>query len=232
MDLQLHWVNDRLKANREAIGTAAFRNGPEAIRSYRIKAKMRKLDEHEVPEGAKSIQKFSRQPLNLKALDNVGIDLYGNRGTDNFNVAMQAPPPILSAPGQSMMASNTGNYPPMSNSNPVNFAPQQGRNSNYGNESPRPAQNVYQGGRTHQPPQTALPPPPPNSNRTPPPPPMRESSGYQNQSLSSSQRGNVPVYNVAPPPPPMDSMDEYPPMENPPPPPFDDSDLPPPPPNF
>jgi hypothetical protein len=67
--------------------------------------------DHELPENARPITKFVRQAIDLKALDNVGIDLSGNKGTGDFssfggsgsgirstNPPTLAPPPLTSLP--------------------------------------------------------------------------------------------------------------------------------------
>jgi hypothetical protein len=223
LDLNLRMLNDRLKANKEAVGISAFRAG-DAQRNYHQKSKLRKLDESEINDPSKNLQKIGRIPLNLKALDNVGIDLSGNRGTDQFGV--HSPPPSLSI-NQNQSSSN---YPSQSQSQSQYQQPQQ--------QAPRPQPTKGSGPPpvpnntrpVHQPPSQSLP-PRPNQNQPPqsyqPPPPPSNLNQPTFYPPPPPSFGGDENYMIPPPPPPeLEDFD----METPPPPPFSNQDLPPPPP--
>jgi len=97
LDLQIQTLTDRMKAAHDNTGASGFRT-MEAVKTYQKKPKMKKCDENELPENARSLNRFTRQSINLKALDNVGMDLTGHKGTDVYNI---------SAPSVNMESSNS-----------------------------------------------------------------------------------------------------------------------------
>jgi hypothetical protein len=86
LDLQIEALTDRLKAAKENTGFSGLRTA-DSLKTFPKTNKMIKLQEHELPENAKPIKGYIRTPINLKALDNVGIDLIGNKdkGMDTSN---------------------------------------------------------------------------------------------------------------------------------------------------
>lgn len=119
-----------MRAAHDSTGTSGFRT-IESVKEYVPLAKIKKLEgdpngvfqcltlakESELPENARAHQRYVRQAIDLKALDNVGIDLAGNKGTDSFTGSMAAPSNNLRAPPMSMAA------PPNMAPPPLGFAP-------------------------------------------------------------------------------------------------------------
>jgi len=91
--IQIHDLAMRSKVIHDGVGIYGLQT-QDSIRTYRKQPKQRKLEESELPENARPTGRFTRQAINLKALDNVGIDLSGHRGTDQFS--FNAPPPLMS----------------------------------------------------------------------------------------------------------------------------------------
>jgi len=177
LDLQIQTLKSRMKAAHDNTGASGFKT-QEAIRDYRRQPKIRKLQDHELPVSAQPLQKIVRQNINLKALDNVGIDLSGNKGSGSFvNLtqppsSIQAPPPSLGAPPTGMTGMNmtaSGNYgrgpppPPPS----MAFRPPPPPISM---DMPPPPPPAFGGYGSHD---DMLPPPPPPLDDMPPPPPPR-----------------------------------------------------------
>jgi len=164
IDLQMQVVSDRVKTAYETVGTVAFRTN-EAKRSYQPKSKMRKIEEPDlVPENARPIQKATRNQFNLKALDNVGTDLQGNKGKDNFIAALEAGVTI-----QSQTLTSSSSY--------SNF------NNNSTRELPPPPKDFTPPALSAPsfmppPPRDLNLPPPPVDLSLPPPPPPRDLGEY------------------------------------------------------
>eukprot|EP01114_Cavostelium_apophysatum_P006565 TRINITY_DN1793_c0_g1_i1.p1 TRINITY_DN1793_c0_g1~~TRINITY_DN1793_c0_g1_i1.p1 ORF type:complete len:292 (-),score=70.94 TRINITY_DN1793_c0_g1_i1:47-892(-) len=190
LDLQIQALGDRMKSSKDVVGAVTFRTGPDSTRTSKRQPKIRRLEGPDLPDTARPLSKFTRQPLNLKALDNVGMDLAGNRGTEAFaggnsGSFIQAPSgqaPPLAVPNK------FANGPPLSN-------------------RPSPV-------RSGAPPPTLAPPtglaPPPPSNFAPPPPPPRDSpapppaydyDGYNQPELDAPPPPNFDD-ELPPPPPP------------------------------
>jgi len=131
IDLQIQTLTDRMKSAHDNTGASGFRT-MESVKKYQSKPKLRKLEGNEIPESSRTLPKYVRQPINLKALDNVGIDLSGNKGTETFATATSrppsslAPPPSLNAPTLTQTHSFS-DIPPlprmMAPPPPLDFAP-------------------------------------------------------------------------------------------------------------
>lgn len=154
LDLQLKTIGDKMNLAHDNVGKSAFRT-VESTKTFEPRAKMQKIqDENELPANARPIPKYVRQPINLKALDNVGIDLSGHKGTESFSATVeshpiQAPPPSLASP------------PPLSQ--PAVFVP-----APQGPPPPPPPIGLA-------PPPSFMPPPPMMGlDDAPPPPPMED----------------------------------------------------------
>jgi hypothetical protein len=83
LELQVNVLTDRLKSAHDTTGVSSFRT-VEAVKIYQRQIKSKQI-------APPQTEVFQRQPLNLKALDNVGIDLSGTKGTDTFQSIQSAP---------------------------------------------------------------------------------------------------------------------------------------------
>jgi len=185
---KIQTITDRLRVAKDSTGAAAFRN-QDSIKPYQKRQKSIKIEDRELPINSRPQNKFVRVPISLRILDNVGVDLQGNRGNDAYKTIAEpsvgyfegsnsgesqrsgtinrAPPPMMNAP------SFINNPPPLS---APAFAP-----PSFNNAMPPP------------PPISSLPLPPPMMNNMPPPPdfglPPPPPSSYD--------------FDLPPPPPPL-----------------------------
>jgi len=152
LELQVKTLTDRLKSAHDTTGVSSFRT-MEAVKSYQRQPKSKTVS-------IAPLEAYQREPLNLKLLDNVGIDLSGNKGGDSFqtlqnnpstlNKQMQAPPPSMQAP-RPQPPPPQPQYPSQ-----VQFVP----------PPPPPMDDL-----PPPPPMDDLPPPPMMDDLPPPPPP-------------------------------------------------------------
>jgi len=198
MDWHMRVLIDRMRLSHDAAGMNGLRT-LDAAAKYKKQEKMRKVPDAPL---AQALPRYVRRTLDLNVLNNVGMDLSGNRGTDAFGNLSGAPT------GASM-----SQYPPMSGSGPAPSGPPSAMMAPPRVQPPKtmptaptqtfqpgaPAQ--FQGGYS--------------SGGAPPPPPQQQQQQYQEQ------------YDDMPPPPPDDDGPPPPPprMDY-----GDDPDAPPPPP--
>jgi len=185
ISLQIQAVSDRTKSAHDNIGQFAFRS-QDSVRAYQRQPKLRKLDESQLPENARPVGRYTRQAINLKALDNVGIDLTGHKGTDGFTSALTAPPsmqapPVSPAPSQASMGAFAPPQAPVASMRPpppAMYVPPPPPMANL-----PPPRNLMMGTGFGAPPPPPpvdfevpmdLPPPPSFDDMAPPPPPPRD----------------------------------------------------------
>eukprot|EP01119_Soliformovum_irregulare_P004609 TRINITY_DN1567_c0_g1_i1.p1 TRINITY_DN1567_c0_g1~~TRINITY_DN1567_c0_g1_i1.p1 ORF type:complete len:230 (-),score=56.05 TRINITY_DN1567_c0_g1_i1:195-884(-) len=142
LDLQIQTVSDRLKAAHDTTGQLGLKS-MQVPRGYVTRPKSRKTDMERGPT-----RTYARQVIDLKALDNVGVDLAGNKGSDSFN---------LSGGGSSSYGTTRSMGPPPS------MAPPTPRTSGYDAPPPPP--------RDLGPPSMMAPPSMDGGELPPPPPP-------------------------------------------------------------
>jgi hypothetical protein len=117
----------------------------------------------DVPANSRPIQKYVRQSINLRALDNTGIDLMGMKGNTDFVIFSTVPVTATFSPEQSR-SPPPSNFAPPPLSGPSNLPPPP---SNF---APPPTANFAAPPSFAPPPGNFAPPPPPSFDAPPPPP--------------------------------------------------------------
>eukprot|EP01117_Protostelium_nocturnum_P019332 TRINITY_DN835_c0_g1_i1.p1 TRINITY_DN835_c0_g1~~TRINITY_DN835_c0_g1_i1.p1 ORF type:complete len:309 (-),score=111.58 TRINITY_DN835_c0_g1_i1:773-1699(-) len=215
LDLQLQVLADKMRGIHDVTGSSSYKSA-EAIKGAPRQPKMAKIESYRSPE------KVVRQTINLAALDKVGIDSAGSRGTDSYEASFASPPPAaqtLRQPRSLPTSSSFSNSfdPPPSLAAPRFDAPPP---PSIGAPPPPPSYNAP----PPPPPSFGAPPPPPPSFGAPPPPP---SFGAPPPAFDAPP---PPFDDYGAPPPPFEDYAPPPPFEDDLPPPFEDSDAMPPPP--
>eukprot|EP00026_Physarum_polycephalum_P014672 Phypoly_transcript_15216.p1 GENE.Phypoly_transcript_15216~~Phypoly_transcript_15216.p1 ORF type:complete len:285 (+),score=63.54 Phypoly_transcript_15216:57-911(+) len=92
LDIQIRALTDRVKACHEAAGATGFRV-KEANKVYVKTSKVRKLEGAAIPEAAKQLRKYTRQPVNYSVIE--------GGGSIPSNAAFNNPPPSVPPPAAS-----------------------------------------------------------------------------------------------------------------------------------
>jgi len=204
----------KMKLNHNLLGKNGITKNPASFRTYQKRKKIVKLESSDAPS------KYVRKTVDLNSLNNVGVDLSGHVGSEQYPVQTSYSPDSVSNTSSVSLGSVNTQSTPLLNSTSTRATVQISQPPPSQLNVPLTSKSTTHLPQTHSvsvhtpqvvhepppppPPQREEIPPPPSRDEPPPPPPTRDD----------------------PPPPPPDDDDPPPP-----PPSREDDDVPPPPPS-
>jgi len=167
---QLEWhmkvLADRMKIAHDSAGMNGLRTADAAAKYKRLE-KTRKVSDSPY---AQPLPRYVRRTLDLNVLNNVGMDLSGNRGTDSFNVLTSSQGPMLRGEASATQQNIPRPAPLVQSMKPIPPPPQQ-------HHAPPPQHHVPPPPPMHAQPAQMYPPqsqyqePVEDQDDAPPPPP-------------------------------------------------------------